>query len=441
MGHDETRSSQDRVFRNENHEKKIDQSEIDQNEISPDEIDQLLDARPRRRRVLLIAALLGGLGVAVALLTLPVSSADREYETVTVERRDLSATVSATGKLEPTDQVDVGSEISGIVADVAVETNDRVARGQVLAVIDTTKLEQQTERSRAALLSAEAALRQSLATQTETDADLVRFEEVHRISDGKIFSKSELDRARAAKLRADASVKVAEAGVEESKAAVLANEIDLAKSVIRSPIDGIVLERRVEPGQTVAASFQAPVLFTIGQDLRQMDLTVYVSEADVGKVEAGQTATFTVDAWPESEFEAVVRKVSFGSQTIENVVSYEAELEVANDDLKLRPGMTATASIQVAERRDVLVVTNAALRFRPPVEETRSFSFSMLPTPPDLGQRAPLDDETAVHVLREGSLARVVVEAGLSDGQWTEVTTTELGEGEEVVVEVLEGRS
>ena len=414
---------------------------MSENILNPNEIDRLLESRPRRRRGLVIAALLGCASLAAVLLARPQGSGGLKYETVAVERRDLVATVSATGKLEPTDQVDVGSEISGIVARVLVETNDRVAKGQVLAVIDTTKLEQQTERSRAALLSAEATLAQSRATQTEAETDLVRFEELHRQSNGQLLSKSELDAARAAKLRADAAVRVAEAGVAESRAAVLSGEIDLEKSVIRSPIDGIVLDRQVEPGQTVAASFQAPVLFTIGQDLARMDLTVYVSEADVGRVAAGQTASFTVDAWPESEFEAVVRKVSFGSQTIENVVSYEAELEVGNEDLKLRPGMTATATIQVAEREGVLVVSNAALRFRPPAPESSSRGFSILPVPPDLGRSESPEAGTAVHVLREGALTRVDVEAGLSDGSWTEVSAPDLSAGEKVVVEVLEEAS
>ena len=408
--------------------------------LNPNEIDRLLESRPRRRKGIVVAALLGCAGLAAVLLADSRSDRDPAYETVTVERRDLVATVSATGRLEPTDQVDVGSEISGIVAEVLVETNDRVAEGQVLAVIDTTKLEQQTERSRAALLSAEAALAQSRATQAEAEADLARFEEVHRLSDGLIPSKSELDSARAAKLRADAAVGVAEAGVAESKANVLAGEIDLEKSVIRSPIDGVVLDRRIEPGQTVAASFQAPVLFTIGQDLARMDLTVYVSEADVGRVEAGQTASFTVDAWPESEFEAVVRKVSFGSQTIENVVSYEAELEVANDDRALRPGMTATATIRVAERPGVLVVSNAALRFRPPAPARSPRGFSFLPRPPDLGPSERADGD-AVYVLREGVIAPLAVNVGLSDGRSTEVAAPDLREGEEVVVEILEAAS
>jgi HlyD family secretion protein len=407
----------------------------------PIEIDQLLESRPRRFKGLVIAGLSGLIIFAVFMLARSDRQTDREYLTMTVERRNITATISATGNLKPTDQVDVGSEVSGTVAKVLADTNDRVVKGQILALIDTSKLEQQAQGSRAALLSAEASLSQAHATQRETNADLARFEELHRLSDGRVPSKTELDAARATKLRADAAVKVAEAEVAKSRANLLASEIDLEKSVIRSPIDGIVLDRQIEPGQTVAASFQAPVLFIIGQDLRQIDLTVYVSEADIGQVKEGQTASFTVDAWPEAEFEAVVKKVSFGSQTIENVVSYEAELKVANEDLKLRPGMTATASIQVAERHGVLVVSNAALRFRPPSLKSTKQGFSLLPKPPTLGRSEPLGEETAIYVLGESGLIRVSVDAGLSDGQWTEVSAPDLSEGVKVVVEMLEKAS
>jgi HlyD family secretion protein len=407
----------------------------------PNEIDQLLESRPRRRKGLVIAGLSGLIIFAAIMFARSERHIDPEYKTVTVERRTIVATVSATGNLKPTDQVDVGSEVSGIVAEVMADTNDRVVKGQTLALIDTSKLEQQAQGNRAALLSAEAKLAQAEATQREADADLARFEKVHRLSDGRVPSKTELDAARATKLRADAAVKVAEAEVAKSKASLLASQIDLVKSEIRSPIDGIVLDRRVEPGQTVAASFQAPVLFTIGQDLRQMDLMVYVSEADVGQVKEGQSASFTVDAWPDSEFEAVVKKVSFGSQTIENVVSYEVELKVANEDLKLRPGMTATAFIQIAERRGVLVVSNAALRFRPPPPTRTKRGFSLLPKPPISSRSESLGAGAAVYVPRESGVTRVSVVAGLSDGQWTEVIAPDLSEGAKVVVEMMEKAS
>ncbi|MEO1083611.1 MAG: efflux RND transporter periplasmic adaptor subunit [Acidobacteriota bacterium] len=407
----------------------------DPNAIKTDEINDLLEPGPRRRRGVWLVAM--ALAATAAVMLARPQADERRYATEQVERRDLVAIVSATGKLEPTDQVDVGSEISSIVAEVLVDTNDRVVKGQVLARIDTTKLEQQRERSRAALLSSEAGLAQSKATQAEVAADLARLEEVHRLSEGRVPSKTELDAARAAKLRADAAVELAKAGVAESKATLESGEIDLEKSVIRSPVDGVVLDRRVEPGQTVAASFQAPVLFTIGQDLRRMNLTVYVSEADVGRVREGQRATFTVDAWPEVEFEAIVRKVSFGSKTIENVVSYEAELEVANGDLKLRPGMTATASISVAEREDVLVVSQAALRFRPPGGPPAA-KFSLLPRAPELAPREPESGGPAVYALRGDELVKLDVVAGLSDGRWTEVSAPSLKAGDAVVTEVVE---
>ena len=416
------------------------------NTLDPQEIHELLSSGRRGRKGLWAATLLVCLGAAAVLLARPMGTDERRYETERIEQRDLVATVSATGKLVPTDQVDVGSEISGIVADVRVDSNDRVERGQILALIDTTKLEQQAERSRAALLSAEAALVQNRATHDEAVANLARFEEVHALSNGRVPSRAELDAARGAQLRADAAVEVAMAAVAEAKASLSAAEIDLEKSVIRSPIDGIVLDRRVEPGQTVAASFQAPILFTLGQDLRRMDLTVYVSEADVGRVEEGQVASFTVDAWPEAEFEARVRKVSFGSQTIENVVSYEAQLEVANDDLKLRPGMTATAIIRVAERESVLVVSNAALRFRPPSADGHpgkdgSKGFSLLPQPPRPANLATSEDGDSVYVEGEDGLVRVTVKTGLEDGRRTEVNGEGLAPGKAVVIGFVEDPS
>lgn len=403
-----------------------------------DELDALLEPAPPRRRRLLLAALLG-IGAILALVVLRADGdrSEPRFRTEPIVRTDLAAIVSATGNLEPTNQVDVGSELSGTIDEVLVESNDTVVAGQILARLDTSKLEQQTERTRAALLSAEAQLAQAEATQVEATTELARFEEVARLSDGKVPSKTELDAARAATLRADAAVESARAAVAEARAALRTNERDLGKLVIRSPIDGVVLDRNVEPGQTVAASFQAPVLFTIAQDLKRMDLTVNVSEADVGSVQVGQHATFTVDAWPDKQFDAVVKKVSFGSTTVENVVSYETELEVPNDDLSLRPGMTATADIRVAERQAVLVVSNAALRFSPPAARTPRSGFSLLPRPPEASPNGGSGTGPRVYVLRDGRPARIAVTTGLTDGRQTEVESPDLAAGDEVVVESL----
>ena len=404
--------------------------------------DQILENNRSRRRWPWILILTVLAGLAVIAFSNPRQGDSPIFDTVPLEKRDLVATVTATGQLRPTLQVEVGSEISGILAEVSVDANDVVEAGQVLARIDTTRLEQQAERGRAALLSAQAQLDQAEATRVEAQAQLRRFEEVARLSDGKVPSATELDTARAAEQRAVSNVAAAEAAVAEARASLLTQEIDLEKSVIRSPISGIVLSRQIDPGQTVAASFQAPVLFTIGQDLRKMDLRVYVSEADVGKVKEGQPATFTVDAWPDTEFEATVKKISFGSQTVENVVSYEAELEVDNEGSLLRPGMTATATIRVAERHNVWAVPSSALRFNPPTEpEGHRGGFSFLPRPPQMERRESPDGGPGVYVLREGALAREPVEAGLTDGRWVEIKSPLLGEDEPIVIDMLEETS
>lgn len=400
--------------------------------------DQILNAGRQRRRRPWVLAVVICLGIAALAFSNPRGNQGPTFETVDLEQRDLIATVSATGRLEPVLKVDVGSEISGTMAEVLVDSNDPVRAGQVLARIDTTKLEQQTERSRATLLSAQALLAQAQATHLESEAQLKRFEEVARLSDGRVPSETEMDAARAAELRARSSVEAARASVAEAEAAVRTHKTDLAKSVIRSPIDGIVLSRGIDPGQTVAASFQAPILFTIGQDLGKMDLTVYVSEADVGKVQEGQMAAFSVDAWPDTRFEATVKKISFGSQTVENVVSYEADLGVDNGELKLRPGMTATATIQVAERHDVWAVPNAALRFNPPSEEKTSRGFSMLPRPPQMKRPGSSDDTPGIYVLRQGALTRESVEVGLSDGRWTEIRGFQPQAEDQVVIDMFQ---
>jgi HlyD family secretion protein len=409
------------------------------------------DARPGRRRLwrwLLLVLLVAGGAAAFLLLGNGGETAAARYQTEPASRGALRVTVTATGTLEPTNQVDVGSELSGIVRAVAVDYNDRVTVGQVLARLDTAKLEAAVQRSRAALASAEARVLQAAATVKETRAELARLRKVAELSGGKVPSQAELDAAAASVDRAQADRVAARAAVAEARATLESNETDLGKADIVSPIAGIVLAREVEPGQTVAASLQAPVLFTLAEDLAQMELHVDVDEADVGQVRDGQSAQFTVDAYPERRFPARIVQVRYGAQTVEGVVTYETVLTVDNADLALRPGMTATAEITVQRVEDALLVPNAALRFTPPRPDAGqrrqggSLLSQLMPRPPRSSRRQP--EETGngrgaarVFVLRDGQPVPVPVKVGTSDGLRSQVLDGDLQPGTELVVGVL----
>jgi HlyD family secretion protein len=368
------------------------------------------------------------------------------YATEALRRGDLSLTITATGNLEPTNEVTIGSELSGTVLEVYVDINDRVTKGQPLAKLDTTKVAQQTASSRASLNSARATVVQAEATVKESAAALARQQELHRLSGGKIPAQADLDSAIATAARAEADLLAARASVAQAEAQLQINESDLGKAVIKSPIDGIVLTRSVEPGQTVAASLNAPELFVIAENLDHMKLKVTVAEADIGRVAAGLKSTFTVDAWPNRAYTASVQRVSYGSSTTNNVVTYETELEVANDDLSLRPGMTATADIRVAERSGVLLVPSAALRYSPTnatagVAMKKSFVQSLTPMPPrqPAANRAAPAEKLApgtarLWVLRDGRPEAILVNVGLTDGRRTEVSADGLTEGLAVIL-------
>ena len=367
------------------------------------------------------------------------------YTTQAARTGDLTVTVTATGTLEPTNQVDVGSELSGIISSVDVDFNDAVKVGEVLARLDTTRLDAQVLQSKAAVDATQARLVQAQATVTEAEAQLARLVHVREISGGKVPSQQELDTASATALRARSEVASARASVAQAQATLDTQETDLAKTAIRSPIDGIVLLRAAEPGQTVAASLQAPVLFTLAQDLTRMELHVSVDEADVGQVSEGQEATFTVDAWPDRTFSARVAQVRFGATTLEGVVTYETVLEVDNSERLLRPGMTATAEITVHRVAQALLVPNAALRFTPTVtEQTSSGGLlrALIPGRPPSARRTRDDDAKAdrverVYVLDDGSPTEMTVETGATDGTWTVVTPGAVASGAELVVDAV----
>ena len=399
----------------------------------------------RRRRLLrrLVTAMLLALAGIAAWFWLLQPKADlTRYVSEEVKRQRLVVTVSATGNLQPTNQVDLGSELSGTIKKVLVEENDRVKQGQMLAQLDLTKINDQVARSQASLNAAQASVEQARATVAEARANLARLRQVAELSGGKVPSKIEIQAAEAAVLRAEAAENSALASVKQARAALHSDATNISLGTIRSPIDGVVLSRKAEPGQTVAASLQAPVLFTIAEDLAHMELQVDVDEADVGLVRPGQPAYFTVDAWPGRQYPATISRVGFGAQTKDGVVSYKTILRVSNDDLSLRPGMTATAEITTSARDDVLTVPDAALRFTPPVpraeKESASLVSSLLPRPPRGDTQKKTNGErkgAKVWVLRDNQPVAVPVQTGLSNGQFTEILAGELQAGDRVITE------
>lgn len=374
------------------------------------------------------------------------------YITEEVVLRSLDLTVTATGNLRPTNQVQVGSEVSGRIDRVLVDVNDRVVPGQVLAEINTDVIEDQITQAQANLNAARARVEEARATLDVDRAQLARFREVFRISDGRVPSQVELEQAQAAVRRGNATVASAQASVRSSEAQLSSAVTNRNRAVVRSPVAGIVLARQVEPGQTVAASFSTPTLFIIAEDLSAMQLQVAVDEADVGQVEEGQEASFTVDAYPGRRFPAIVERVDQASSNTaseasqqanaaartSSVVSYEARLSVLNPQGLLRPGMTATATIATQSTGRRLLVPNSALRFRPEDAEQEQGGGILNPS---IGleqneQRATIGvgSRQQVYVRQaDGTLKPIPVVTGQSDGRLTVVRSAELEAGMNVV--------
>ena len=378
------------------------------------------------------------------------------YVTEDVVQESLDLTVTATGNLRPTNQVTVGSEVTGPVDQVLVDVNDRVTRGQVIAVINTEIIDQQIAQSRANLNAARASLVQAQASLDATNAQLTRFREVRELSGGRVPSQIELEQAEAAAARDRATVASARANIEAAQATLKANLTTRSRAVIRAPVTGVVLARQIEVGQTVVASFNTVTLFVIAEDLAAMQLRVSIDEADVGQVDAGQEATFTVDAYPGRRFPAVVERVDLASgNTVTeqsgaaaaaaagSVVSYEARLTVQNPEGLLRPGMTATATIATQSTGSVKLVPNAALRFRPDEEaEGEGGVFNVSVGLEEQEQQATIGagSRQTVQVLQEdGTLRAIEVITGRSDGRKTVVRSDELEPGMKVVTGVKVG--
>ena len=406
----------------------------------------------RRGSTALALLALAALGVGAWLWQREATrQAAPQYVTQAVTRGALAVTVGATGTLQPTRSVAVGSELSGTVTRVLVDVNDAVKRGQLLVELDRARLGDAVRSAQAELQGARARRAQAAATQQEVRARLQRLEEAARLSAGRLPAATELDSARASTARAVADLAAAEANVAQAAAALSTSQTSLAKATIRSPIDGVVLARNVEPGNAVAASLQAVTLLTLAEDLRAMKLSVNVDEADVAQLKVGQRAHFTVAAQPGREYPARVTRVAFGSTTTDNVITYTTQLDVDNGDLSLRPGMTANAIIATVEHEGVLLVPNSALRFTPvdaaaagASPAAGSFVSKLIPRPPSTPRRAATGErgngsgngtDGTLWVLREGKAVALQVQRGLTDGRRTEVRGAGLAEGLAVIVD------
>lgn len=362
------------------------------------------------------------------------------YVSEDVTRADLKVLVTATGSVEPINQVEISSELSGTVRAVYVDFNDAVSQGQVLAELDTDKLKATVDSSKAQLAASRAKVKDAEAT---LDQARLEYERKQALVKRAVVSAQDLEIARADFARAQAAVDSAKADVAVAAAEVKLNETKLSKASILSPIGGVVLQRTVEPGQTVASSLQAPTLFTLAEDLSKMQVEVDVDEADVGQVKEGQSATFSVDAYPGRTFTAVIQTLRYGSETVQNVVTYKAVLATENAEMLLRPGMTATAEIVVQDLSNIVTVPNESLRFTPPVQEeaeSANLLSALMPGRPRLRQ-ASKPQNTGMHrtvwVLDGGQPRAVAVTIGASDGQRTQIVAGDISPGQAVILDTV----
>ena len=363
---------------------------------------------------------------------------DIQYITAPVAKGDLRVTVTATGTVEPTNLVEISSELSGTLDSVNVDFNDTVTKGAVLAELNTTKLDALLAVSKASLDSAIARVAMAEATLEETRES---YETARSLEARGVTAHQTIVARRAAFVRAQANLQSAIADRALAEANLDLNHAELEKACICSPIDGVILDRAVDAGQIVAAALSAPVLFTVAEDLAQMELQVDIDEADIGRTAVGNKATFTVDAYDGRLFPAEISEIRFAPLTVDGVVTYKAILSVDNSDLSLRPGMTATADIVVAEIMDALTVPNAALRYTPPAApvetEERSGLLGMLI--PDSGDARDFGDDRTLWIMRNETPMEVNVLSGETDGRMTQILEGAIAVGDLVVVDRIDG--
>lgn len=396
---------------------------------TPAEIKKTITTSARARLPLMIVTILILAGVVAGIVWWKKPrEAEVTFTTRPIDRGDIIVSATATGTLEPRRIVSIGAEISGKIDTVEVENNQQVTAGQILATFDTSTIKSSLELQNANLSGQDAAVRRSIAIYEQAQADEAR---TLTLVERGIVSRAEGEIATSSVVRAKADLDAARSNVARARASVTDVKTQLDKTVIVSPIDGVVLSRKVEPGQTVASSLQAPELFIVAEDLSRMKLNVWVDEADVGLVKAGQAATFTVSAWPGQTFDATVETLDLSPTNTDNVVTYTAVLAVENPEALLRPGMTANATIITGQQTDVLRVPNAALRWQPPVDDKKS-GFNL-----QMGRRPRRGGSTSgfgtVHILENGIPTSTRVQTGRTDGRFTEVSGENINQGTQVI--------
>jgi len=391
-----------------------------------------------RRIVLIIAVLVVGLAIAGYVFFNGERKAPVRYRTAVVERGSIVSVVTATGSINPVVSVQVGTQVSGMIKSLHADFNSVVKAGDIVATIDPEPFRARRDQAASNLEMAKANVARARTEQAQRRRELDR---AKSLVSQQFVSQNDVDVAITNSQGADAQVNVSMAQVKQAEAALSAAELDLKYTTIRSPVNGIVVARNVEVGQTVAASFATPNLFLIALDLTKMQADTNVSESDIGGINEGKEATFTVDAYPGVPFSGTIRQVRLAPINVQNVVTYNVVVGVDNKDLRLKPGMTANVSIVVAQRDNVLKVPNAALRFVPPKSEqgesrqaatkptTREGGGQAMAVTPGVAPQRPIWQQQ-----EDGDLSSVAVQTGISDGSWTEIVSEAIVEGDQVIV-------
>jgi HlyD family secretion protein len=393
----------------------------------------------RSRLVWIVMVLvLVGAGVGAWRYHVTHRAPDVEYKAAAAARKRITAKVTASGTLSALVTVQVGTQVSGRISKLMADYNSEVKKGQIVATIDPQLFEASVQQARANYLSAQAGVATAKAGSSNADKQYARTKALH---DQNLASQADLDTAEANVATARAAIDAANASLAQSAASLHQAEVNLSYTNIVSPIDGVVISRSVDVGQTVAASLSTPTLFTIAQDLTKMQVDTNVAEGDVGRLTVGMPSFFTVDSFPGQRFYGKIRQIRNAATTVQNVVTYDAVIDVDNNDLRLRPGMTANVTVIYAERHDVLAVPNAALRFRPPGGATHTADAGAAehqhPHRPG-GPSSSGDDAAESHplwVMRGGSPQMIGVRTGLTDGSVTEIVDGDVHEGDQVVVD------